>query len=90
MVDIKSLDWDELVALQDQINHEMKVREQEKFQKLAQNAADALNALKDAYPYISLFVSSEDVAYDAVDCCGDFEVNVFDCFDHFTAKDFIR
>ena len=90
MVDIKSLDWDELEALQEQIRSEIRLREKERFQKLAQNAADALNALKEAFPYVCFPINSEDFDSSVIDDCGDFEVNLFDCVDKFEARHFDR
>lgn len=84
MVDIRMLDWNELVALKDQVSIEMKVREQERFQKLAQNAADALNALKEAYPHVLLEISGTDLEDNY------FKANVFDYFDRFEARYFCR
>lgn len=85
MIDIKELDLKQLISLQENIAQEVKLREQEKFRKLAQNAADALNALRDEYPHVSLYVdgcSNSDEDY--------YDTNVFDHFDHFEARHFCR
>ena len=84
MVDIKALDWNELVALKEQVSIEMKLRDQEKFQTLAKNAADALNALRDAYPTVGLYIDGY------ADCGDSYETDVFEHFDRFEAFHFDR
>jgi hypothetical protein len=84
MVDVKKLDWNDLVALKEQVNIEIKVRDHEKFQALAKKAADALNALRDAYPTVSLHIDGYD------DCGESYETDVFEHFDRFEAVHFCR
>jgi len=90
MIDIKELDLKQLVLLQENIAQEVKLREQEKFRKLTQNAADALNALRDAFPNVCFLIKGEDFDSCVIDDCGDFEANLFDCVDKFEARHFCR
>lgn len=80
MIDIKKLSFDELQELSAAINKEIVNRREERFSELARHAANALNELKEEFPYVELNVSFDDEGY-----C---EVNVFDEYDHFEEHDF--
>lgn len=84
MVDIKSMSWEELEELRKAIEAEKRERDERRFQELAQAAADALNAIKMEYPWVRLEfeVQSEDF--------GDMDVNLFDHFEKFTARKFMK
>ena len=63
----------ELEEMAKAINVEMVKREDERFKTLCRSAADAFNALKREFPWVSY---EADVR---CDCCGEgYEVNLFD------------
>lgn len=80
MIDIKKLTIDELHELNTAINKEIVNRQEERFSELARHAANALNELKEEFPYVELNFALDDEEY--------FEVNLFDSFNHFSEHDF--
>lgn len=53
MVDIKSMSLEELSILAKDINHELKVRKDARFNELVSAVVDAINVLKMEFPYVS-------------------------------------
>lgn len=82
MFDLKSMTWEQLDALQKQVEYEKESRTQRRFEELCQTACDALNALKLEYPWVDLPVIIEN------DDVGEIEVNIFDVYDKFTPSKF--
>ena len=80
MIDIKKLSFDELNELNAAINKEITNRREERFSELARHAANALNELKEEFPYVELNIALDDEGYA--------EVNLFDSFNHFSEHDF--
>lgn len=80
MIDFKKLSIDELHELQRSINKEIVDRQEERFCELARHAANALNELKEEFPFVQLNMSLDEEDY-----C---EANLFDYFDHFTEHNF--
>ena len=72
MIDIKKLSFDELHELQRSINKEIVDRQEERFCELARHAANALNELKEEFPFVQLNITLGEDEYD--------EINIFDYF----------
>ena len=69
MVDIKSMSFEELSILAEDISHELKKRKDIRFRELASSVLDASKALKAEFPYVSydVEVEDEDGGYHGVD-----------------------
>lgn len=83
MVDIKSMSYDELKILAEDVRHEMKKREDMRFRELASAVVDAMKALKAEFPYARYEIEVhtdgdyETVDVDILDFAGDMSVSKF-------------
>jgi hypothetical protein len=92
IMDIKQLEdgkWDltelslcELKKLNDNINAETEARRKMRFTELSTRAAEALNELKEEFPFATLWVPCTSIH------SSDMEIDVLTEVDHFFAEDF--
>lgn len=75
----------ELEEMAKAIKAEQDKRDDERFKSLCKDAADALNALKLEYPWVSY-----DVSWTCEDCGEAIEANIFDGTSRFEASRFRR
>lgn len=74
MVDIKTLSYDELKILAEDVRHEMKKREDLRFKELASAVVDAMKALKAEFPYARYEIEVDIEDGD----CGTIDVDILD------------
>lgn len=69
MVDIKTMSFEELKILAEDVRQEMKKREDMRFHELASAVVDAMKALKAEFPYAryEIEVDVEDAEYGTID-----------------------
>lgn len=82
---LKTFSNNELEEMATAIKREMDSRKDERFKELTTVAANALNLLKQEFPWVSLTVSGE-----CPSCDYDVDINLFDYFTHVEPSDFVR
>lgn len=82
---LKNFSNSELEEMSNAIKREMDTRKDERFKELTSVAANALNLLKQEFPWVSLTVTGG-----CYSCGEDVDINLFDYFTHFEASDFSR
>ena len=81
-IDLSDMSLNDLAVLEQAIHREKEQRKEKRFSELAKNAAEALTALRNEFPYVELTIDTQEDEYG--------KINLFDYFSHFDARDFSR
>lgn len=82
MVDIKTMSFDELKMLAEDVRLEMKKREDMRLRELATGVCDAIKALKAEFPYVRFEIEVE------TDDCEHVDIDIMDYVSEFTPGKF--